>query len=308
MVKSTRTLFAFKLINKYIQRDSKFEKKIFISNQSFANAISVLFLKQPPNLKLILFDRNHIDELRYFQNFFEFLKKKIIKFIIKIFYKNADLIFTNCKESSRDLSKYIKFPVKTLYNPCFFKYYKKQKNKKNKLIILNVARFEDQKDHLTLLRGLHHSKFKKKFLLYLVGYGKNEFKIKNYIQENKLTNVKIFKNKFNIKNLYKKADLFILTSIYEGFPNVLVEAASYRIPIISSNFKSGSKEILLDGKGGHLFNVKDHMKLAKLIDKFFLDKKVFLNKEKECAKQLFRFSNYKIIRKFNVYLENLLNN
>lgn len=303
---SKRTLFAFKLINKYIKNDVEFESKIFISNQNFANIACLLFLIKPSNLKLILFDRNHIDELIYFNNLIDFFKKKIIKILIKLLYKKADLIFTNSKISSRDLMDFIKFPVKTLYNPCFFRLYKKKDIKKKKLIILNVARFEDQKDHLTLLKGFYHAKFKENFLLYLAGYGNNEKKIINFIKNNNLTNVKIFKNKFNLKKLYAQADLFILTSIYEGFPNVLVEAASYRIPIISSNFRSGSTEILLNGKGGHIFKMKDHLRLGKLIDFFYLNKKVFLKREKECAKNLFRFSNHKITRDFNFTLEKLI--
>ncbi len=306
IIKSKRTFFAFKLINKYIQDDIKFKKKIFISNQNFANTISVLFLKKFSNLKLILFERNHIDELKYFKDLIDFFKKKIIKILIKMFYKKADLIFTNSKISSNDLSKYIKHPVKTLYNPCFFKLYKRKKIKKKKLIILNVARFVDQKDHLTLLKGFNYSKFKSKFVLYLVGYGKNEKKIRDFIAENKFNNVKIIKGRFNLTNLYEKADLFILTSIFEGFPNVMVEAASFRIPIISSNFRSGSSEILMGGKGGHIFKVKDYFKLAKLIDNFYLNRKVFLQKEKECSKKLYRFSNNRIIKDFNIEIEKLI--
>ena len=123
-IRSKRILFAFNLINKHIKNDTEFEKKIFISNQNFANVACLLLLKIPSNLKLILFDRNHIDELIYFNNLIDFFKKKIIKILIKFLYKKADLIFTNSKISSRDLSHHIKYPVKTLYNPCFFRLYK----------------------------------------------------------------------------------------------------------------------------------------------------------------------------------------
>ena len=295
----SRTLFAFDKIKKIIQNDTKYKKKIFISNQNFANSLSILFLKKVENLKIILFERNHINELNFYKNYSEFMKKIIIKILIKFFYKKADLVITNSKVSSRDLRSYSSANVKTIYNPCFFKLDRTKKNKKKQQVILNVARFERQKDHITLLRGFKNARFNKKFFLYLVGYGEKEKVIRKFIKENNLKNVKIFNNKKELKEMYKKSDLFILTSLYEGFPNVLVEAASFRIPIISSDFKSGASEILLDGKAGTLFKIGDHQKLSKLIDDFYLDKKKYLIKEKKCSSLLNRFSNKKMTNLFN---------
>ena len=64
---------------------------------------------------------------------------------------------------------------------------------------------------------------------------------------------------------YKFADLFVLTSNFEGFGNVLVEAAIFNKPIISSNCNSGPVEILKNGKGGDLFEVGDYKQLSKKI-------------------------------------------
>ena len=305
IINSNRAFFSFNEINSYIENDKNYKKKIFISNQNFANALSAIFLKKNYNLKLVLFERNHINELENYKNFIEFLKKNIIKILIKFFYKKADIVLTNSKSSSKDLRLLSNAKVKTLYNPCFFKLKRKKKKNKKKKIILNVARFTDQKDHLTLLKGFKNSKYNNKFLLYLVGYGYNENKIRQYIDLYNLNNIKIFKNRFKLSSFYKKADLFILTSIYEGFPNVLVEAASFGIPIISSDFKSGAREILLNGSGGTIFEVKNYKKLSNKIDEFYLNEKSFLNKGKICASGLYRFSNKKIIKDFNKIIYDL---
>ena len=53
----------------------------------------------------------------------------------------------------------------------------------------------------------------------------------------------------------------------KGFGNVLVEAGMFKVPIISTNCKSGPKEILNYGKFGDLVNVGDNAKLSKLIIK-----------------------------------------
>jgi glycosyltransferase involved in cell wall biosynthesis len=62
------------------------------------------------------------------------------------------------------------------------------------------------------------------------------------------------------------SDLFILSSKWEGFGNVIVEAMLLGIPVISSDCPSGPSEILEQGKLGDLFNVGDHARLATLIE------------------------------------------
>ena len=64
-----------------------------------------------------------------------------------------------------------------------------------------------------------------------------------------------------MKNPYpiiKETDLFILSSRYEGLPNVLLESLALEKMVISSNCRTGPKEILLNGKGGLLFEVGDY--------------------------------------------------
>ena len=81
-------------------------------------------------------------------------------------------------------------------------------------------------------------------------------------------------NKKNAYPFFKIARLFVLTSKYEGFGNVLIEAAMFKIPIISSNCDSGPSEILKNGKGGDIFEVGDYQKLSKLIILNFIKKNV----------------------------------
>ncbi len=304
-ISSQRTLFAFKQIINLIENDKRYKKKIFISNQYFANILTLIFLRKIQNLKIVIFERNHLSELSNYFGLKDFFKKKIIKLLIKNNYKKANLILTNSKESAEDLKRFVNANVLSIYNPCFFGL-KKKKNKINKKInLINVGRFENQKNQITILNALKICRYREEFQVKLFGYGSKYFFLKRYIEKHNLTNVRLIQNIFDKEKIYAYADLYVGSSLFEGFPNVYVEAASYRLPIISSNFKSGSKEILLNGKGGTFFPIKDYKCLAKILDDFYLNKKKYLAKEIICSKNLKRFSNTKILGNFNKILKKL---
>ena len=227
---------------------------------------------------------------------------------MKIFYNKADLIIGNSYDLSNGLQNFVNTKIHTVYNPCYFPQIKKRKKllKNKKIIILNVARLELQKDHLTLLRAIKNLKNKDFFQLNIVGYGSQYSTISNYIKDNNLQNiVKIYKNINDTAKFYQEADLFILSSLYEGFPNVLVEAAQYNIPIISTKCKTGPREILLDGKGGELVQIKDNLMITKKIKLFLDNKRDSLKKANICKNNLYRFNNRYNLTKFENLFDKL---
>ena len=293
--KNSTFLSYFQIFN--IVKNDIAKKKIFFSSQYFTNVWTVLFLKRIKRLKIFLYEVNHIDELNNHKNIKDYFKKKIIKFLVKIVYEKADIIAGNSSQLSSDLSKYINKKVTTLYNPCYYKTTKRISNSKNfkKIKILNIARLDHQKDHLTLLKAINHSKIKDQIKLILVGDGPNKYMIKEYAKMNKI-DVSVLTNKTKLDLFYLKSNLYISTSLYEGLPTTMVEAASYNLPIISSNFKSGPSEILNNGKGGFLFRIKNYAELTKLIEKFFLNQIYFIKKPKLQVNQLKNFPIRKILK------------
>ena len=85
------------------------------------------------------------------------------------------------------------------------------------------------------------------------------------------------------------ADLFINASYFEGLPNSIVEAINYNVPCICSNSKGGTKEVLLNGRGGDFFKVGNYVDLSKKINKFFENPKKLINKIKIARKNLKNF-------------------
>lgn len=304
VINSSSTFKSFFKIYKILKNDSN-EKKIFFSFQYFVNVWSIIFIKIILKQKLFIYEVNHLNELNNFSCIKELVKNKFIKILVKILYTYPDIVISNSKELSRDLSSYIGRKVFTLYNPSFKKITYRKKNYKpnQKINILNISRFVDQKDHFTLLNAIKHSKIKNQINLTLVGYGKNYKKIKNFVNSSKIS-VKIYTNKTKLDKFYKSAHLYVCTSLYEGLPTTVIEAASYCLPIISSNFKSGSKEILKNGKAGSYFKIKDFKSLSNLLLRFYLNPKKFYDKEYICRKNLYRFSIRKNVNLFKSLIKN----
>ena len=305
VIKSNSTFRSFFEIYKIFNND-KHKKKIFFSVQYFVNIWSIIFIKLFLKEKLFIYEVNHLNELENYSSLKDFFKKNIIKFLVKILYKYPDIIAANSQELSKDLEKYTGRKIFTLYNPCFEKVRIRKNNYKSKNVIniLNIARFEYQKDHSTLLKAISILKIKNKINLTLVGYGKNYQQIRYFINKNKIR-AKIILNENKLDKFYKKADLYICSSLYEGLPTTVIEAASNCVPIICSDFKSGSNEIIKNGKAGHLFKVRDYKALSKLILKFYYNPRSFFKKELVCRKNLMRFNVKKNTNLFKSFLKRL---
>jgi glycosyltransferase involved in cell wall biosynthesis len=240
-----------------------------------------------------------------------FIKKKIFKSILGL----ANCVIVNSYDFKNEFKKNFNIKAECIYNPLNKNEIIQNSKKKinfpffnnfKYLKIINVARFLDQKDHMTLLRAMKLIKNKLKFRLLIIGEGKNKEKIINYIRDNDLKdNIKVLDYKKNPFKYITLSNIFILSSIYEGLPNVLLEAICLKKFVISSNCPTGPAEILNDGKGGLLFEVQDHNDLAKKII-FYSKNKLKLRKKINYAyNKLERFNYY---YNLNKYLKTVLNN
>ena len=72
--------------------------------------------------------------------------------------------------------------------------------------------------------------------------------------------------------IMKQADLFVLSSAWEGLPNVLIQAMACGTPVVCTDCPSGPAEILENGKWGRLVPVGDAEELAQAMLKTLTDK------------------------------------
>lgn len=229
--------------------------------------------------------------------------------IFKFFLNKADSIIVNSLEFKKEFKKRFFIDASMIYNPLNKKEILKKSNiiKKNysqflktkHLKIVNIGRLTDQKDHLTLIKSLNLIAKKINFKMLIIGYGtKKEFLEKKIKIYNLKKFIKIIDNRHNPFPYLKKTDLFILSSKYEGLPNVILEAQTLKKYVISSNCPTGPKEILRNGKNGSLFKVGDYKHLANIILDFDKNKKKYKQVILKAYEDLNRFDYKKNCKKY----------
>ncbi len=248
-----------KIVLNYL-RDEK--KVIFISNINYANVVSCVFLKRFKkfkNFKLILFERTPIQELDQYKNILSYFKNKIIKLLIKFYYKEAHHVIGNSSKVSKDLENICSRKILT-YNPIVEP--NKKIVKKNEIRkFLWIGRNSSEKNLDDLIKAIYFIKDLKFELTIISDFflEKQKTEILN-ISQKKINLIKFENNE--IKKYFKKTDVLISTSIYEGFPNVVAEAISYNCLIVTSNSFGGISDLIKNKNFGYIYNLYDSKQLS----------------------------------------------
>ncbi|HIP03051.1 MAG TPA: glycosyltransferase [Campylobacterales bacterium] len=240
----------------------------------------------------------HIPISKRFENK-GFINRFLTKKKFQLRYKNENLI-TVSKGIEEDLYAH-NFKAKsitTIYNPFNFDAIKSVADVADKDIpdteyIINVARFHFQKRHDVLLKAFAKSGLGCKLLLLGKGSLEEKSKIKSLIKklgiEEKVIMIGFKKNPYP---LMKNAKLFVLSSDFEGFGNVLVESLILDTPVVSTNCKSGPSEIMVGNLSRYLTPVVDVDSLARMMKKAFYDEIVIEQGDLE------RFRDEKIVAEY----------
>jgi glycosyltransferase involved in cell wall biosynthesis len=129
---------------------------------------------------------------------------------------------------------------------------------KNEPILIGVGRLVALKDFETLIRAFHKAQSRMSCKLIILGEGPERQKLENLIVELDMKE-KIDLPGFstNPYTFMANADLFVLSSRFEGLPTALIEALACGTPVVSTDCISGPAEILDGGKYGTLVPVGD---------------------------------------------------
>jgi len=206
-------------------------------------------------------------------------KKSIYKFLMKVAYKRADRIISNSEDTKTDLVKSKIIPEEkaiVIRNPVLDPSFIELKSEKlhepwfldeGTKVILSVGRFHRQKNFsflISVFKEVHEINSCSR--LVIVGEGEENQRLFDLIKIEGLSEVvRIIEFQKNIYPYYENADVFALTSEWEGFGNVLVEALSVGLPIVSTNCPGGPKMVLENGKYGELVPLGDKKAYVKAL-------------------------------------------
>lgn len=179
--------------------------------------------------------------------------------------------------------------IKQIYNPielveCEFKYNIDSKK------IVSSGRLSTQKgfDMLVDVAAMVFAKHPD-WEWHIYGEGLGRKNLERLIEEKNIgQNLKLMGRTNKMNELYKDYAMFVMTSRYEGFAMVNIEAHYAKLPIVSFNCNCGPDEIIQDGANGYLVDCFDINKMAEKINYLIenpsirkeMSDKTFLDKEK----------------------------
>ncbi len=134
--------------------------------------------------------------------------------------------------------------------------------------IIAVGRLVPQKDYPTLLRAFREVVLEKgQARLVILGEGALLPELKSQAKALGIEEYVWFAGFVENPFAYiKRASVFVLSSVSEGFGNVLVEAMGLGVPVVSTNCSGGPAEILENGKWGQLVPIADVKALAQALN------------------------------------------
>ncbi|MFY0626328.1 MAG: glycosyltransferase [Reichenbachiella sp.] len=266
--------FLFKIVNSikriYIVKKLKerYKPDIVISFMQGPNLLNVLTKKK--ERVIISIRNNDVDKYTKASGAFLYFEHLLLKYLSN----RADSIISVSKALVPLISKEYgikdKSKIRAIQNGCDIQYIKAQMSKELPAsylpifegpTIMTVGKLETQKGHMDLLKIFYHVRKQcSNSKLIILGQGSLKNNLIGYAESLGLNVCTSMESQMEAKSdvyflgfqanpyaFMSRADLFVLSSLYEGFPNVLLEAMACDLPIVSSDCPTGPREILTEG-------------------------------------------------------------
>ncbi|KFC18983.1 glycosyltransferase [Epilithonimonas lactis] len=275
---------------------------IVFSGFGEVNAYLSLFIKLFPKTKFIARETNVVSQ---------HVTRKEIRFFYK-FYNNYDRIIAQSNDMEADLINNFgirKQKLIKINNPVdidFIEEKLKQSERPTEFSpqykhVVAIGNLSARKGFDNLLKVFSRLK-NQNILLHILGDGRDKEMLLQMKEMLGLDHVIFHGRKNNPYQYLKFADLFVLSSRYEGFPNVLLEAGTCGIYALANNCPGGIDEIIIDRINGEIANIENYDDFAEKIKHA-----VHRNSSREDIKTSIksRFSKDIIMKKYEELLWNL---
>ncbi|MDC6270268.1 glycosyltransferase [Lysinibacillus fusiformis] len=189
-------------------------------------------------------------------------------------YLQYDKIIAITKDTKKNLNSYLPSTLKKTVviengidvlqyseSTAIDKYELSPEIAENDKLILMVAAMRDQKDHETLIRA--SKLLPSNYRVIFVGDGERMEEVKQYALEYGSNTILFLGRQTDVPAIMKASDVFVLSSKWEGFGLVAVEAAATGLPVVASDVKGLSE--VVNTIGGQVFEPFNEEELAKKI-------------------------------------------
>lgn len=148
-----------------------------------------------------------------------------------------------------------------IHNGIEVKQAEKKTAKSDSITILTVGRFVSQKDYNTAIKAFQKaaqpSKAQKYIRYIIVGHGPMEDELRKFVETcNMIDQVEFVINPPDVDSYYKKADIYLSTSLFEGLSNSIMEAMSFSLPVVATDV-GDNNQLVIHCETGFLEKTKD---------------------------------------------------
>jgi glycosyltransferase involved in cell wall biosynthesis len=274
-LKASRTLRSLPNLARYLRRK---RPQVLLSALDYANVVA-LWARRLAGVpvQVMVNEQNTISRSAFNS---ARRRQRLVPYLAKRFYPWADFIVGNSQGVADDLSQLTGIPseqIEILYNPVVTQDLREKaqaslhhpwfENDHQLPVVLAVGRLTKQKDFPTLIQAFAQVRKSRQARLLILGEGPDrealEALVKRLGLENDVAMPGFVDNPYTYMS---QASVFVLSSLWEGLPTVLIEALYCGRPIIATDCPSGPREILADGQYGRLIPLADITALARAME------------------------------------------
>lgn len=261
----------FKGFIAYLRYSSKHNNHVVVL--SFQSNIVSVLASRFAGIPVAARVSNHPSHTRYETSKLQKISERL-KLVV---YRLASAVITNSNVTSSYFESRLPVMVKTIYNPIDFELLdvmlREQVDhpwlvaERDYKIVVAVGRLVSQKNFSVLIKAFSKLPSDLNSKLIIIGEGEERRKLESLINDLGLDDrVDLIGYRKNVHPFVSKADLFVLSSNFEGLPNALIEAIAVGTPAVSTNCLSGPAEILCEGNAGDLVPINDSDSLSVAIN------------------------------------------
>lgn len=277
--KKSRTLAALPEMVRYLKKS---RPRVMISALDYANVVTLVARRLAgASTKLIITEHSTLSVAS--QGDFRGMGR-ILPWLMKLTYPWADQILAVSQGVADDLADKLNIKrskIAVAYNPVVTEQLSMLSAQEVQWpwprvegipFILATGRLAAAKDFSTLLKAFSILRKKRPAKLLILGEGEERSMLEQKIAQYELGEDVALPGFVNNPYAWMaSADLFVMSSRWEGLPTVLIEAMACGAPVVSTDCPSGPAEILENGKWGRLVAVGDGAALAEAMDASILD-------------------------------------